>query len=183
MSNSSFPPRAFTLKFDQLRNVLVTEIEIFIPNTHTSVKAHAIWDTGASSTAIAKTVAAKLGLIPTGKVQVHTANGTVWQNTYIVHVGLPNKVQVGNVTVTEVDALSGGCEVLIGMDIIINGDFAITNFEGKTMMSFRIPSMHHMDYVNQISNSQKLPLKQTIGRNDPCPCGSGKKYKHCHDKT
>ncbi|HEX9571763.1 MAG TPA: SEC-C metal-binding domain-containing protein, partial [Burkholderiales bacterium] len=21
-----------------------------------------------------------------------------------------------------------------------------------------------------------------IGRNDPCPCGSGKKYKHCHGK-
>ena len=21
---------------------------------------------------------------------------------------------------------------------------------------------------------------QRIGRNDPCPCGSGKKYKHCH---
>jgi len=20
-----------------------------------------------------------------------------------------------------------------------------------------------------------------IGRNDPCPCGSGKKYKKCHD--
>jgi preprotein translocase subunit SecA len=19
-----------------------------------------------------------------------------------------------------------------------------------------------------------------IGRNEPCPCGSGKKYKHCH---
>ncbi len=23
-----------------------------------------------------------------------------------------------------------------------------------------------------------LPGK-TVGRNDPCPCGSGKKYKHC----
>ena len=22
--------------------------------------------------------------------------------------------------------------------------------------------------------------KKKIGRNDPCPCGSGKKYKHCH---
>ncbi|WP_102028677.1 preprotein translocase subunit SecA [Salirhabdus sp. Marseille-P4669] len=22
--------------------------------------------------------------------------------------------------------------------------------------------------------------KETTGRNDPCPCGSGKKYKHCH---
>jgi preprotein translocase subunit SecA len=21
-----------------------------------------------------------------------------------------------------------------------------------------------------------------IGRNDPCPCGSGKKYKQCHGK-
>lgn len=25
--------------------------------------------------------------------------------------------------------------------------------------------------------------KGKIGRNDPCPCGSGKKYKHCHWKT
>ena len=21
-----------------------------------------------------------------------------------------------------------------------------------------------------------------VGRNDPCPCGSGKKYKQCHGK-
>jgi len=21
---------------------------------------------------------------------------------------------------------------------------------------------------------------QKVGRNDPCPCGSGKKYKKCH---
>ena len=24
------------------------------------------------------------------------------------------------------------------------------------------------------------PNIKVIGRNDPCPCGSGKKYKHCH---
>jgi preprotein translocase subunit SecA len=24
------------------------------------------------------------------------------------------------------------------------------------------------------------PAAPTIGRNDPCPCGSGKKYKKCH---
>ena len=22
-----------------------------------------------------------------------------------------------------------------------------------------------------------------VGRNDPCPCGSGKKFKQCHGKT
>jgi preprotein translocase subunit SecA len=21
-----------------------------------------------------------------------------------------------------------------------------------------------------------------VGRNEPCPCGSGKKFKHCHGK-
>ena len=24
--------------------------------------------------------------------------------------------------------------------------------------------------------------EKEIGRNDPCPCGSGKKYKNCHGK-
>ncbi|MBI4585332.1 MAG: SEC-C domain-containing protein [Planctomycetes bacterium] len=27
--------------------------------------------------------------------------------------------------------------------------------------------------------SPQLPPRQKIGRNDPCPCGSGKKYKKC----
>jgi preprotein translocase subunit SecA len=29
-----------------------------------------------------------------------------------------------------------------------------------------------------LSQNSKKSLK--VGRNDPCPCGSGKKYKHCH---
>jgi len=31
---------------------------------------------------------------------------------------------------------------------------------------------------------KQAPIKvgPKIGRNDPCPCGSGKKYKHCHGK-
>ncbi len=32
---------------------------------------------------------------------------------------------------------------------------------------------------------KKMPMRksETIGRNDPCPCGSGKKYKNCHGVT
>ncbi len=29
---------------------------------------------------------------------------------------------------------------------------------------------------------QPVVKKKKIGRNDPCPCGSGKKYKHCHGR-
>ena len=30
--------------------------------------------------------------------------------------------------------------------------------------------------------AKKQPVKRQVkvGRNDPCPCGSGKKYKNCH---
>jgi preprotein translocase subunit SecA len=30
----------------------------------------------------------------------------------------------------------------------------------------------------RIPNAEGKSVK--VGRNDPCPCGSGKKYKHCH---
>lgn len=39
--------------------------------------------------------------------------------------------------------------------------------------------------VNPDSGVQEPVRRQTkkIGRNDPCPCGSGKKYKNCHGKN
>ena len=30
---------------------------------------------------------------------------------------------------------------------------------------------------------QPLKAQPKVGRNDPCPCGSGKKYKNCHGKN
>lgn len=31
--------------------------------------------------------------------------------------------------------------------------------------------------------AKPAPPPSKVGRNDPCPCGSGKKYKHCHGKA
>ena len=33
--------------------------------------------------------------------------------------------------------------------------------------------------IKKIDNTNRV-LSKKIGRNDPCPCGSGKKYKFCH---
>jgi len=33
--------------------------------------------------------------------------------------------------------------------------------------------------VNDIFGSVIIPDKKKVGRNEPCPCGSGKKYKRC----
>jgi preprotein translocase subunit SecA len=34
--------------------------------------------------------------------------------------------------------------------------------------------------VQQVTSPEPAVSGPKVGRNDPCPCGSGKKYKHCH---
>ena len=48
---------------------------------------------------------------------------------------------------------------------------------------------HHADYEEALAappaEEEHKPFVRTetkVGRNDPCPCGSGKKYKQCHGK-
>ena len=36
--------------------------------------------------------------------------------------------------------------------------------------------------VGKPGQKQALPAGHKVGRNEPCPCGSGKKYKHCCGK-
>jgi preprotein translocase subunit SecA len=50
--------------------------------------------------------------------------------------------------------------------------------------------LQHADYEEALAAGAEEAKKpqpavrtsQKVGRNDPCPCGSGKKYKHCHGK-
>ena len=37
--------------------------------------------------------------------------------------------------------------------------------------------------TNPEGKVQTVRVEEKIGRNDPCPCGSGKKYKQCHGKS
>lgn len=138
---------AFTAKSDGIASVLATPVEIFKEGQNQSVEIQAIWDTGATGTTITKQVAEALGLIATGFTQVHTANGVATQHTYTIDLGLPNRFKINKITVTEVDQLSGGFNALIGMNIISLGDFSVTNHNGKTCFSFRMPSSHEIDYV------------------------------------
>ena len=49
--------------------------------------------------------------------------------------------------------------------------------------------MQHADYETALAGGVEerkaqptVRPTQKVGRNDPCPCGSGRKYKHCHGK-
>ena len=180
---------AFTLKSDGITNALLMDVEITaVGNPSQSVKTKAIWDTGATNTVITKEVVAKLGLIATGFTEVNTASETNRRtNTYLVDIKLKADLTVSAVQVTEGVILSEkGIDCLLGMDIISLGDFSITNFEGKTWLSFRIPSQHKVDFVEKVNNemaviNRHFALKKNF--NNPCVCGSGKKFKNCHGKN
>ena len=180
-------PQAITARSNVIAKVITTPIEVFVPKTRNGLQVSGIWDTGATGTAITQHLVKQLGLFPTGKKSVNTASGSVIQNTYTIDIGLPNNVLVGGISATEIPSLPSDNEVLIGMDIITLGDFSLTHFKGKTCMSFRIPSMHEIDYAKaprlKVSTDQPKTQRIKLGRNDKCHCGSGKKFKHCHGKN
>jgi preprotein translocase subunit SecA len=55
-----------------------------------------------------------------------------------------------------------------------NGVITTVRYGGKTAY----------DRANEITNGSVGPVKNVkkVGRNEPCPCGSGKKYKKCHGR-
>jgi predicted aspartyl protease len=186
---SAIPIHSLTLKFNGITNVIHTPIKIFVPGVfNNSHETRGIWDTGASNTVITQEVVDKLNLKSTGITYVNTASERNKRSeTFTINIGLKDDLIIQGVNAT-VGVLVDGIDCLIGMDIICMGDFSITNHKENTCMSFRIPSLHELDYVkNKVVYNPATDIFGKIassktGRNDPCPCGSGKKYKNCHGK-
>ena len=94
-------------------------------------------------------------------------------------------------------------ETLVKMDIpILQEEIKSTNKQVTTQNSYEKAQLGSVStstqkpnfqgaegYQEAIQNSIREPEKKQpviadpkINRNDPCPCGSGKKYKQCHGK-
>lgn len=183
--------KSFTVKSTKgLLRQLITKCLVSVPYLPSStskepelIEFNALWDTGASGTVITQRVVDALGLKPVGKVNVYHANGADLVDRHLVNIYLPNLVAFPAVSVNT--GVLNGFDILIGMDIIATGDFAITNFEGKTCFSFRHPSSEVIDFVGPQSSISEIKPTETYhaDRNAKCPCNSGKKYKHCHGKN
>lgn len=110
------------------------------------VRFRAVWDTGATSSVITPEVVALCDLKPTGRVRVNSVFGVEETDTFLVSINLPSNYLASGVSVP-LGRLGRGVDVLIGMDIISLGDFAITSRYGRTKFSFRCPSRADIDFV------------------------------------
>lgn len=135
----------FTEKYKTIQRKLINSAVIEFNGNYLPAKAQ--WDTGATGTCISKQVVAKLGLQPTGMINVQTPSGIGTMNKYMVNLTLNNKLTILDFPVMDSEIGSQGIDVLIGMDIISIGDFAVSNFEGRTQFSFRIPSQEHVEFL------------------------------------
>lgn len=138
--------RCFTIVHNGIARVLTSKVRIqqafdpkLPPPSDPTTEYNAIWDTGATNTAITSKVATECGLRPTGMCKTKTASGEADTCTYFVSLYLPNMVCIPQVRVSQATLFDA--DVLIGMDVIATGDFAVTNYLGKTHMSFRMPSV------------------------------------------
>ncbi len=178
---------AFTKKSVGLERVLTTECGISQAISIAELKAGvphppvgdftAVWDTGASASAISQKVVDALGLIPTGRGFSNTAAGKVEVLTYSVNILLPSNVGFSSIQVSCNNMIP---DILIGMDIISLGDFAVTNKDGKTVFSFQTPSTHVYDFEDEIKKFEKIHQTWIKHGNKKCPCGSGKIWEQCH---
>ena len=119
----------------------------FPKNQDSMTKYLAIWDTGATQSVINPKVVDELKLMPIGVTKVHGVGGVQESFQYIVGLKLPNEVFYSQVIVTVGQFTD--FQILIGMDIISSGSFAVTNRAGKTVMSFSYPSHDTIDFVQQ----------------------------------
>lgn len=183
----SGPPRfghvAFTVRYQGRSLRLMSEVEIFPafepPSPATQGKRYtALYDTGATHSSVSPKVVADLGLAAIRAGNVGVGGGMLPTTIHLVNIGLPNKAMFGMLQVSKV-ALHGGVDVLIGMDILGLGDFTVTHHSGNTTFSFCYPSRKDIDFVAEVAQAHQASQPR-VGRNDPCPCNSGKKYKKCH---
>lgn len=172
---------AFTTSYNGISNKLINGATLLCGNKEYKTNV-AQWDTGATHTCISERVVQELGLIPIGKVKMQTPSGNIDANEYRINIKLQNEdVLLENVYVIDSEIGKQGIDVLVGMNIISLGDFSVSNYEGRTVFSFRVPSIACTDYVKLMKATSPIK-KEKILPNTLCPCGSGKKYKKCCGK-
>jgi Aspartyl protease. len=117
---------------------IATDEYICYENNKIPVKA--LWDTGSSDSVISSDLAKRLGLHSVGKAKINSSGSTYQSGLYEVVLLLDEKETI-NLHVMESHQLDkSGIDMLIGLDVICLGDFALSTYDGTICLSFRMPS-------------------------------------------
>ena len=137
---------SFTIRYPELTSSIITTASVAY-NGNVKAVNRALWDTGATVTCVSRDIVQSLGMIPTGRQAVNTPSGEAVFNTYLVDVCLPNNVFLKDVKVCDSAIGRHGLDMLIGTNIIFQGEFYTSSFGGTATFSFRIPAKQEADFI------------------------------------
>lgn len=106
----------------------------------------AVWDTGAMRTAISFSVLKDIRLVRIGSVVVNGVHSRTISPVVIANIRLSNNILFDKLGIIVCD-LPARIDVLLGMDIITRGDFAVSNTCNETFLSYRKPSQRKIDFT------------------------------------
>ncbi|MBQ9007348.1 MAG: retroviral-like aspartic protease family protein [Atopobiaceae bacterium] len=137
--------RSFTSTIVGRSQKLVNEVAIGFGGSKVHVPA--LWDTGATNTCIAQEIADAMGLESAGVMTMKTPSGMLEVPVYRIDLLLPNNVGISDLPVCGSEIGKQEIGVLVGMDVITFGDFAVSFHDGLTRFTFRVPSIEHADFA------------------------------------
>ena len=118
-------------------------------------KAKALIDTGATQSCITDRLVEHMKITSDETHEFSTAKGKMIAPLHVVDLILPKDKVFENLEVGEIIDDGKGYDFVIGMDILRQGDMAITNASGKMMFSFRMPpAKEHIDYEYELLRYQ-----------------------------
>lgn len=136
---------ALTEKYHNFDGRIITEESILINGKEIPVKAQ--WDCGATFSSISKEFVQKLGLKSVKQQKVDTSSDSTIKNAYAIDIVIHHALCIPTIASEADNIHSTGIDLLIGMDVIRFGDFAISTYDGVTCFSFRQPSQGLIDFT------------------------------------
>ena len=88
---------------------------------------------------------------PIREVYLDTPSGQSIQYMYKIDLKIRSDFIIKDVFVLSSEIDKQNLDIIIGMDIINLGDFSVSNYNGKTSFSFRIPSLANANYLQNNS--------------------------------
>lgn len=122
-------------------------------NEH-GVKCTGVWDTGSEGCLISPALSKKLNLVIISYKIVVGVTGEQMSPEFLVNLFLSNGDSFEGISTLVGNKLADD-EFIIGMSIINKGDFAITNVNKKTTMSFRSPSVARINFLTEYEKARK----------------------------
>lgn len=181
----------YTFSYSGIVNQLIIDCALTKPSEQVSgIKqdVKALWDTGAQITCISQKLVDALALQPEDSIDITGAENQAFKTEVYGIQLIMGKFVIPYLRVAKLSMENSNHDMIIGMDVIGKGDLSITNYNGRTFLTFREPSIECIDYVSEINlfnkcaNVHKVNVSHGI-KLDKCACGSQKFYANCHGKS